>query len=61
MAIMDEAKKNAKEARPLLKAFAAVGTGGVVAMLVSGVGKFSGMNIATFASRQEAMDWLANQ
>jgi hypothetical protein len=59
--IMKEAKENAKAVRPLLKAFAVVGTGSMLGILVSGVSRFSGMNIATFATRREAMDWLARQ
>ncbi len=60
-AIVREAKENAKAVRPVLKAFAAVGTGGMVSMLAGAVGRFSGMNIGTFGTWQEAMDWLAKQ
>lgn len=60
-AIIKEAKENAKAVRPLLKAFAVVGTGGLVGMLVSAVSRFSGMNIATFGTRREALDWLEKQ
>jgi len=59
--IMKEAKENAKAIRPLIKAFAVVGTGNMIGLLVSAVSRFSGMNIATFAARAEAMDWLAKE
>jgi hypothetical protein len=59
--IMKEAKENAKSVRPLLKAFAVVGTGSMVGVLVSAVSRFSGMNIATFETRGAAMDWLAKE
>ena len=59
--IMKEAKENAKAVRPLLKAFAVVGSGSMVTMLVSAVSRFSGMNIATFETRGVAMDWLAKE
>lgn len=59
--IMKEAKENAKAVRPLIKAFAVVGSGSMVGMLVSAVSRFSSMNIATFSAREEAMDWLANE
>ena len=59
--IMKEAKENAKAVRPLLKAFAVVGSGSMVTMLVSAVSRFSGMNIATFDTRAQARDWLARE
>jgi hypothetical protein len=59
--IMKAAKENAKAVRPLLKAFAVVGTGSMVSMLVSAVSRFSGMNIATFDTRAAAMDWLSKE
>lgn len=59
--IMKEAKENAKSVRSLLRAFAVVGTGSMVGMLVSAVSRFSGMNIATFETRIAAMDWLAKE
>ena len=60
-AIMKEAKENAKAVRPLIKAFAVVGTGSMVGMLVSAVSRFSGTNIATFETRGAAMEWLAKE
>jgi len=59
--IMKEAKDNAKAVRPLIRAFAVVGTGSMVGMLVSAVSRSSGMNIATFENRGSAMDWLAKE
>ena len=59
--IMKEAKENAKAVRPLIGAFAVVGTGSMVGMLVSGVSRFSGHHIATFDTRGQAMDWLAKE
>ena len=38
--MMKEAKENAKAIRPLIKAFAVVGTGSMVALLVSAVSRF---------------------
>lgn len=59
--IMREAKENAKAIRPLIKAFAVVGSGSIIGLLVSAVSRFSGMNIATFETRQQATDWLAKE
>ena len=59
--IMKEAKENSKAIRPLIKAFAVVGTGSMVGVLVSAVSRFSGMNIATFDTRPAAMDWLSKE
>lgn len=59
--IMKEAKENAKAIRPVIKAFAVVGTGNMVGLLVGAVSRFSGMNIATFSTRGEAADWLAKE
>jgi len=46
--------------RPLLKAFAVVGTGGLVGMLVSAVSRFSGMHIASFKTRGKQWTGLSN-
>jgi len=59
--IMKEAKENSKAIRPLIKPFAVVGPGSMVAVLVSAVSRFSGMNIATFDTRAAAMDWLSKE
>ena len=59
--IMKEAKENSEAIRPLVKAFAVVGTGSMVGVLVSAVSRFSGMNIGTFDTRAAAMDWLSKE
>lgn len=59
--IMKEAKESSKDVQPLLKAYAVVGTGSVIGMMVSGISRFIGMHIATFDTRQEALDWLAKE
>jgi hypothetical protein len=40
---MKEAKENSKAIRPPIKAFAVVGTGSMVGVLVSAVSRFSGI------------------
>jgi hypothetical protein len=60
-AIVQEAKVNAKAVKPLIKAFAVVGAGGTMSIIASAVSKFSGMHIASFKTRGEAMDWLVKQ
>ena len=59
--ITREAKENAKAVRPLLKAFAVVGSGGMVSILAGAVSMSSSMNIAAFETRGSAMDWLAKE
>lgn len=60
-ATLQAAKTTAKAILPLIKATAVVGTGSMVGVMVRAVSRVSGMNLATFETRQEALDWLAKE
>ena len=56
-----EAKESTMAMQAVIKGFAMVSTNSSASMLAGVVGGFSGMSIATYGTRQEAMDWLAEQ
>lgn len=53
------AKGDAKQVQTFIKATAVVGSGSMVGLMVRAVSRFSGMKIGTFATRDEAMEYLA--
>ncbi len=58
---VSHAKEGAKGLKGVLKVIAVIGSKGMMSMVLTAVSKFSGINIATFGSKQEALDWLAAQ
>jgi hypothetical protein len=60
-ATVKETKESAKAVQPIIKGFPMVGTDSSVSMLATVVGSFSGMNIDTFPTPAETMDWLTEQ
>jgi hypothetical protein len=46
---------------PFIKAAAVVGITGLLKIALTAVSKFSGRDFITFATRAEALDWLAGQ
>ncbi len=54
-------KAHSKDIMPIVRATAVVGTGSLLGVMVRAVARFSGMKIATFETRQPALDWLASE
>ena len=58
---LDAIKGFAAKNSPFIKASAAVGSEGLRAVVRPGVERAAGRKITAFATREEAMDWLASQ
>ncbi len=58
---LQAAKTHAKSLMPIIKATAVVGPESVIGFMAKAVTRLTGMNIRIFATRQEAMDWLASE
>jgi hypothetical protein len=60
-AVLTVLKEFTKHNEPYMKASAVVGVEGILSIALLAVSTFSGRTFKSFADRQSAMDWLAEQ